>query len=81
MTEPVVPNSMLKVGSGTCQCSEFVVENEIGEHMVSLLVSWGPWGSLGIPEDVPGGPMGIPEDVPGGPLGIPGRTWGVPGGP
>ena len=70
MTEPVVPNSMLKVGSGTCQCSEFVVENEIGEHMVSLLVSWDPWGSLG-----------IPEDVPGGPLGIPGRTWGVPGGP
>ena len=70
MTEPVVPNSMLKVGSGTCQCSEFVVENEIGEHMVSLLVSWGPWGSLG-----------IPEDVPGRPLGIPGRTWGVPGGP
>ena len=70
MTEPVVPNSMLKVGSGTCQCSEFVVENEIGEHMVSLLVSWGPWGSLR-----------IPEDVPGGPLGIPGGTWGVPGGP
>ena len=70
MTEPVVPNSMLKVGSGTCQCSEFVVEDEIGEHMVSLLVSWGPWGSLG-----------TPEDVPGGPLGIPGRTWGVPGGP
>ena len=70
MTEPVVPNSMLKVGSGTCQCSEFVVENEIGEHMVSLLVYWGPWGSLG-----------IPEDVPAAPLGIPGRTWGVPGGP
>ena len=70
MIEPVVPNSMLEVGSGKCQCSEIVVENEIGEHMVSLLVSRGPWGSLG-----------IPEDVPEGPLGIPGRTWGVPGGP
>ena len=63
MTEPVVPNSMLKVGSGTCQCSEFVVENEVGTYQYSENMVDNVIGTLtyGLPVSILGS-LGVPGD-------------------